>query len=412
MSPSLPRHPNVDLLKKQAKMLLAAQRRGALPSCELFRRLGRFSSQRDEEILGARVSLAEAQVALAIHYGHRSWKELIDEASSYPPSDEFSLAATRGRSEEIIPDYAGAGVPLGVVAALNQAGVGVGFMEFAAASGWAFSFGYLCADISPAHMAVRGKPGSDGPLEVFAFLPQEYGLGYEHALTSEPDRLWSFVRQRVDSGVAIMSEHMDGGLISSYREKRGRRQLFFDGTPAPGWIDVDELNPYAVYAFGQEREAKPQGEIHRTAIRRALAKGREHDWQGVPQGMAALREYFTDVSNPSKDFSESPEWFCWAAFERLMARRCCEVWLRSIANSLSGDAKDTVATAAGLYGEAFRHYELYLAEVRGCDPSRPTLWERARSPERIKAATPHLEQAIAEETSGLDALEEALDLFE
>ena len=205
MSPSLPRHPNVGLLKKQAKMLLAAQRRGEAPSCNLFRRLGRFSSHRDEEILGAQVSLAEAQVALAIHYGHRSWKELIDEASSYPPSDEFSLAAARGRSEEIIPDYAGAGVPLGVVAALNQAGVSVGFMEFAAASGWAFSFGYLYGDISPAHMAVRGRPGADGPFEVFAFLPQEYGLGYEHALTSEPDRLWSFVKERVDSGVAIMS---------------------------------------------------------------------------------------------------------------------------------------------------------------------------------------------------------------
>ena len=412
MSPSLPRHPNIDLLKKQAKMLLQAQRRGAAPSCSLFRRLGRFSSQRDEEILAAKVSLAEAQVALAMHYGYRNWKELIDEAGSYPPSDEFSIEATRARSEETIPEYAGAGVPLGVVAALNQAGVNIGFMEFAAASGWAFTFGYLYLDISPAYMAVRGKPGSDGPSEVFAFLPREYGLGYEHARTSEPGRLWSFVKERVDSGVAIMSEHMDGGLISSYREDRGRRQLFFEGRPAPGWVAMDELDPYAVYTFIREREPKPQREINRRAIRRALAKGRAHSWQGVPQGTAALLEYFGDASDPGKDFLESPEWFCWAAFQRLMARRCCEVWLRSIANSLSGEAKDTIATAASLYGEAFGHYELYLSEVRGCDPSRPTPWERVRTPERIRAATPHLKRAIAEEMSGLDALEEALDLFE
>ena len=412
MSPSLPRHPNIDLLKKQAKMLLAAQRRGATPSCELFRRLRRFSSLTDEEILGARVSLAEAQVALAMHYGHLSWKELIDEARSHPPSSELSLEAVRQRSEEAIPDYAGAGVPLAVVAALNQAGVQIGFMEFAAASGWAFSFGYLYGDISPAYMAVRGKPGSDGPSEVFAFLPREYGMEYELALTKEPDQLWSFVKGHVDSGTPIMSEHMDGGLILSYREKRGRRQLFFEGNPCPGWIAVDGLDPYAVYSFVREKEARPQDEINRTALGRAVTKGREHSWQGVPQGLAALRQYCMDVSDPSRDFSDCPEWFCWAAFERLMARRCCEVWLRSVADSLTGDAKDSIATAAGRYGKAFRHYDLYLSEVRGCDPSRPTLRERARTPERIRAATPHLQRAIAEETSGLDALEEALNLLE
>lgn len=157
MSASLPRHPNIDLLKKQAKMLLAAHRRGAVPSCGLFRRLRRFSSLRDEEILGTRVSLVEAQAALAKHYGQESWGALVDEARSYPPSDEFSLDAVRSRAEVAIPDYAGAGVPLGVVAALNHAGVDIGFMEFAAASGWAFSFAYLYDDISPALHGREGK---------------------------------------------------------------------------------------------------------------------------------------------------------------------------------------------------------------------------------------------------------------
>ena len=393
-------------------MLLAAQRRGATPSCALFRRLRRLSSLTDDEILGAKVSLAEAQVALAMHYGCSSWRELTDEVRSHPPSSDFSLDSVRENSEEAIPDYAGAGVPMAVVAALNHAGVQIGFMEFAAASGWAFSFGYLYGDISPAYMAVRGKPGSDGPHEVFAFLPKKYGMAYDLALTEEPDRLWDFVKGHVDSGTPIMSEHMDGGLITSYRELKGRRQLFFDGAPNPGWLAVDGLNPYAVYTFVREKEARPQNEINRTALGRAVAKGREILWRGVPQGLAALRQYAMDVSDPSKDFSECSEWFCWAAFERLMARRCCEVWLGSVAESLNGDAKEVIATAAGRYGEAYRHYGLYLSEVRGCDPSRPTLHERARTPERIKAATPHLERAIAEEASGLDALEEALNLLD
>ncbi len=155
MPSSLPRHPNLGHLKMQAKMLLAAQRRGVPASCTLFRRIRRFSAQSDEEILEATVSLAEAQLALAMHNGYSSWKELIDEARSYPPSSDFSLKAVAERSEEAIPDYAGAGVPSAVVAALNHAGVPVGFMEFVAASGWSFSFGYLYHDISPAYMAVR-----------------------------------------------------------------------------------------------------------------------------------------------------------------------------------------------------------------------------------------------------------------
>jgi hypothetical protein len=96
------------------------------------------------------------------------------------------------------------------VAALNHAGVPVRFMEFAAANGWSFSFGYLNNDISAAFMAVRGHPESDGPLEVFAFLPRQYGMGYEMALTGDPDQLWDFVRKQVDSGTPIMSEQCGG----------------------------------------------------------------------------------------------------------------------------------------------------------------------------------------------------------
>lgn len=412
MSSSLPRHPSLGHLKKQAKMLLAAQRRGVPASCTLFRRIRRFSDQTDEEILEATVSLAEAQLALAMHYGCPSWKELIDEVRSHPASSEFSLKAVTERSEEAIPDYAGAGVPLAVVAALNHAGIPVRFMEFAAASGWAFSFGYLYHDVSPAHMAVRGSPESDGPLEVFAFLPGEYGMTYDMALTEDPEQLWSFVIRQVDSGTPILSEHMDGGLITTYRTKNGRRQLFFDGTVTPGWIDVDGLNPYAVYSFVKEREPRPRDEITRAALGRALAKGKEHEWKGVPQGLAALRHYLSDVLDPTKDFSECSEWFCWATFERLMARRCSEVWLRCVAGTQPGDAKGLLTVAADHYGEAFRYYDRYLGETEGCTSPHLNLQERTRTPERIRAVAPLLERAIAEEAVALEALEEAMKLLE
>ncbi len=69
----------------------------------------------------------------------------------------------------------------------------------------------------------------------------------------------------------------------------------------------------------------------------------EYAGPGIPQGMAALQQYLADVSDESKDFAECEEWFCWAAFERLMARRCSEVWLRSITGHLDGEAAELIA---------------------------------------------------------------------
>lgn len=409
MSASLPRHPSPDHLRKQAKTLLGAQRRRAPACCSLFRRLRRFSDLSDEGILDATVTLAEAQLALAMHYGYPSWKGIIEEARSYPRSTEYSLEAVAEDSEEPIPDYAGAGVPLAVVAAMNHAGIPIRYMEFAAASGWAFSFGYHYRDITPAFMGVRGRPGADGPIEVFASLPGEYGLGYEMARTGDPGELWSFVVRKVDAGIPVMSEHMDGGLIPAYRRKDGRRQLFFDGTVVPGWIDVDGMNPYAVYSFVKEGEAKSRKEIIRASLHRAVRKGKELEWEGVPQGMAALRAYLADVSDPEKDFAEVQEWFCWAAFERLLARRCAEVWLGSVATAFQGALREPLLRAARHYGEAFRGYDRYMGEVQACDPPGRTLEERARSPERIRIIAPILEGAIAEEWRGLEALEEVVE---
>jgi hypothetical protein len=300
---------------------------------------------------------------------------------------------------------------MAVVAALNHASIPIRFMEFASASGWAFSFGYSYDDISPAYMAVRGNPGSDGPTEMFSFLPIQFGLSFEMAPTSEPDEVWSFVREHVEQGIPVMSEHMDGGLLTAFREHREKRQIFFDGTVTPGWTDVDGLDPHGVYAFVRTGAPKPPKDIRLAALRRAVDKGLGHEWNGVPQGLNALRSYLADVRDPEKDFAETPEWFCWATFERLMARRCAEVWLRSVAAVLEGPVAQKVAAAANQYGEAFQWYDRYREETQGYDRPRPTLWERARAPHRIDTIVPLLEKGIAAEARGLEALAEANEVL-
>ena len=76
MSQSLPPHPSLEALKKQAKQLVAACKSGDASICSTLRLLKRFTDASDADILSAKVSLTEAQFALAMNYGFESWAKL------------------------------------------------------------------------------------------------------------------------------------------------------------------------------------------------------------------------------------------------------------------------------------------------------------------------------------------------
>ncbi len=87
MSRSLPPRPNLEQLRKQAKDLRKAHRQGDVSVCPILRRLSRFAQASDDEILTAKLSISEAQHALAREYGYPSWPALVrvvKEASQAP----------------------------------------------------------------------------------------------------------------------------------------------------------------------------------------------------------------------------------------------------------------------------------------------------------------------------------------
>ena len=65
MATPIPPHPNLEQLRKQAKDLVKAHRRGEAESCAVLKHLGRLSRSSPSEILKATISLQEAQHALA-----------------------------------------------------------------------------------------------------------------------------------------------------------------------------------------------------------------------------------------------------------------------------------------------------------------------------------------------------------
>ena len=76
MPRSLPASPSIIHLKDQAKELLKAHRNRDAAVCPVLRHMHRFGRAPDDEILGADVSLQEAQFALAMDYGFSGWSEL------------------------------------------------------------------------------------------------------------------------------------------------------------------------------------------------------------------------------------------------------------------------------------------------------------------------------------------------
>jgi len=78
MSKSLPKRPNLEHIRNEAKAILKAHKNGNLGVCGTLRHLVRLRNATDEEIFTADVSLQEAQHALACDYGFKSWKALTN----------------------------------------------------------------------------------------------------------------------------------------------------------------------------------------------------------------------------------------------------------------------------------------------------------------------------------------------
>jgi ubiquinone/menaquinone biosynthesis C-methylase UbiE len=74
---SLPKRPNLEFLKKEAKALRALHRQGDSACCERLRDNDTaFKNKSDSEILGSRFSINDAQRIVAREYGYSSWATL------------------------------------------------------------------------------------------------------------------------------------------------------------------------------------------------------------------------------------------------------------------------------------------------------------------------------------------------
>jgi Lon protease-like protein len=100
MRRELPSRPHLDHLKKQAKELLAAHKRGEDEAMERLRAaLPSLARKPAAEIAGAKIALHDAQSAIAREYGFASWNELRAEVArrSGKPFPEALVRALMGQ---------------------------------------------------------------------------------------------------------------------------------------------------------------------------------------------------------------------------------------------------------------------------------------------------------------------------
>jgi len=88
MPRSLPVNPSVRFLQLEAKDIVKAHKNGDLTCCATLRYHFRFSRADDDEILKAQVTLQEAQHALSLDYGFKSWTDLIKRARALSDADQ------------------------------------------------------------------------------------------------------------------------------------------------------------------------------------------------------------------------------------------------------------------------------------------------------------------------------------
>lgn len=90
MATRLPSHPDLDHLKNEAKTLRKAHQSKIADCCQTLRGIRRFSKLSDKDILESSLKLSEAQFAVAVQYGFKSWRDLKHSVEGTDSDDRYS----------------------------------------------------------------------------------------------------------------------------------------------------------------------------------------------------------------------------------------------------------------------------------------------------------------------------------
>ncbi|KPK50104.1 MAG: hypothetical protein AMK72_02985 [Planctomycetes bacterium SM23_25] len=436
----LPSRPSLENLRKQAKALLRDHRAKVPSACEALRRLRRFATADDEDLLASDVSLQEAQFALAMEYGFATWNRLIEHV-------ERSNRAQAGPSPAPVDLPPGTQVLPGVqeiylrtqqeleplnhrrtnlvvrLAILRSMGIdGVDYATMMVLAGFATSFAY-----HPKQYNVMYFPPED-PLRHERRLARLVGLEWEllqrnqqdvqwrtdgnsHKLQSA-EQAWHVVKTSVDAGKPIQATFMDDYILIGYQDadRAERRKVYsVGGWDPPCWWDWVKLENY-VKQFG--RFGRPGGRFEPSLPREIASeviRGMVEYWdndgrKALPwvapgegkygaEGLETLAADTANLGMKVEDFDAG--WIgCHCMYRQITGRPAAAEYLRSVAGEL-GSAGEHLLKAAAQYDAAWQHWLEWgrqLGQGAGVTEAKELrkLWadpnRRAAGAEAIRAA--------------------------
>lgn len=123
MTRSLPQKPSLTRLKNEAKSILKAHRRKDPKVCAVLRNVKKLASASDEKLLETKVTLHDAQFALALECGFKGWTALKEHLTNLERGRTIPLPPGEGENRiEGVPALAwGAGKDCTFIGALEAA---------------------------------------------------------------------------------------------------------------------------------------------------------------------------------------------------------------------------------------------------------------------------------------------------
>ena len=295
MSRILPPHPRLNHLKHEAKALLRAHREEDSAACETLRLLHRFKHSSHADVREASVALHEAQFALAMDYGFRSWDELRKhvEALYHVPADVDQARP----GALLLADHPGGGEDgsrhaRGLVLSLAHSGADCDYDTVMGDSGMAFIL-QTDANHTPWGKQIRKVDIGWWPLDLWGFALRLEFVGEaagrrltrlpadQTLISSDPARHF---RERFETPIteSLRSERAPVGLVGGYDIwvitglDDGEPPLLGQRACArePERLRLQGY-PYEVIVVGDEVEGMPRSQADLEALRHAVALG--HD---------------------------------------------------------------------------------------------------------------------------------------
>jgi hypothetical protein len=420
MVKQLPPRPNLEQLKKQAKDILKAHRRGDPNACSTLQHLRRFASASPAVILDAAVTLQEVQHAVAVDYGFRTWSDLKRRVD-VTKEKEMKTQLSRADGVVVIDGVeklsweSGFNTAMGSIGAVARAlGDDVSYEYLMGVSGTAFRLHFHQPNWCPS--SPDATVGFDHTAPVMRALGYTTETIFSHADRPEEVRkVRETIVASIDRGLPVVATDLiavpDWGVITGYADSGEHLvcRTYHDKTSE---YSVAEKWPWIIMVIRGRQAAPDRQESIRKSLEIALTVSHTPAFGKYASGFAAYDRWVADLQDTAR-FAEAEEGEIggrmhingWCYRSLLDARTMAGRYLQEISEGFEADAGASLSRAVAAYGALVTTLKAGLPHApMPWTPEAGGKWTQAMRDDEADV----LRKAKAQEQEAIGEIEEVL----